>query len=91
MYPEDGLLHIVDAIPESEICQPMQYYVRGDPAVQERRARLSAGSKVSNHHYAYYDVDFTFLGITIVPYSGESALSSSTGRAVSSPSSLAAA
>ena len=47
-YPEDGLLQISDAIPESEIRQPTQCNARGDHAIPVIKnglttERLSAG------------------------------------------------
>ena len=82
-YPEDGLLQILDAIPESEIRQPTQRNARGDPAMPVIKNGLTTGTTVGwvnglkslVHHYDYYDIDFTSLETTIVPYGGRGAFS----------------
>lgn len=105
-YLEYGLLQIFDAVPEREIRQPTQRNARDDPVMPVIRSglllsQLLAGrrSQIRRSPLQLYDIDFTSLETTIVAYSGrgafsgggDSAQSSSTGRAVSSPCSPAAA
>ena len=80
-YPEDGLLQIFDAKPESEIRQPTQRYASGDPAMRVLKngvhdCRLSQRSRPLVH-YDHHDIEFTSFEIAIVPYSGRGVFSRS--------------
>lgn len=82
-YPEDGLLQIFGAVPESEIRQPTQRNAHGDPAMPVIKNGLTTGTTVGwvnglkslVRHYDHYDIDFTSLETTIMPYGGRGAFS----------------
>ena len=77
-YPEDGLLQIYGVVPESEIRQPTQRNAKGDPAMPVIKNGMTTGTTVGwvnglkslVRHYDYYDIDFTSLETTIIPYGG---------------------
>jgi hypothetical protein len=106
-YPEDGLLQIYGVVPDSEIRQPTQRNAKGDPVMPVIKNGMTTGTTVGwvnglkslVRHYDHYDIDFTSLetplyptaGVARSPMAATPAPSSSTGGAVSSPFSPAAA
>lgn len=82
-YPEDGLLQIHGVVPESEIRQPEQLNANGDNAMPVIKNGLATGTTVGwvnglkslVRYYVDYDLEFTALETTIVPYGGRGAFS----------------
>lgn len=82
-YPEDGLLQICGVVPESEIRQPKQLNANGDNAMPVIKNGLATdttvgwvnGLKSLVRYYVDYDLEFTALETTIVPYGGRGAFS----------------
>jgi len=77
------LLQISGAVPENEICHPTQRNAHGDPAMPVIKNGSTTGTTVGwvnglkslVRHYDSYDIDFTSLETTIVPYGGRGAFS----------------
>jgi len=84
-YPEDGLLKIVGAAPESEIRQPTQRNAKGDPAMPVIKNGMTTGTTAGwmngleslVRHNDLCNIDFTSLETTIIPYGGRGAFSDS--------------
>jgi hypothetical protein len=83
VYPQDGLLPIFDAVPESEMRQPTQHNGRGGLAMPVIKNGLTTGTTIGwlnglkslVRHYDFYDITFTSFETTIVPYGGRGAFS----------------
>ncbi|KAG8736674.1 hypothetical protein FRC10_009052 [Ceratobasidium sp. 414] len=82
-YPKDGLLQIHGVVPESEICQPQQLNANGENAMPVIKNGLTTGTTVGwvnglkslVRYYGDYNLEFTALEITIIPYGGRGAFS----------------
>ena len=82
-YPEDGLLLISGSVPESELHHPTQCNSSGTPALPVMKTGLATGTTVGWFHglqtlvryYTHYNLTFTSLETTIVPYGGHGAFS----------------
>jgi hypothetical protein len=82
-YPRDGLLQIHGIVPVSEIRQPVQLNADGNKAMPVIKNGLTTGTTVGwvngletlVRYYDHYDLEFTALETTIVPYGGRGAFS----------------
>jgi len=83
-YPQDGLLKIFGAVPESEIRQPTQRNAKGDPAMPVIKNGMTTGTTAGwingleslvRHYDRHYNIDFASLETTIIPYGGRGAFS----------------